>query len=263
MITKETRISKLLDEFPQALDVLLLASPHFEKLKNPLLRRFAAPRASIADAARIGGVDLNTLLSDLNAACGCATTPVTLNVINEVPATPKPQILVDTPPALIVDCDVREDIARGEDPFKKIIGAVKKLREGEILHLINIFEPVPLYGVLERRGLAHWSECVDGVWSIYFYSSSVHLPTTKTPDHGSAAKENVITLDVSGLEPPEPMMKILSTLPMIGNDGVLVVHHHREPLMLYDKLTERGFVWTTTALNDGAFQIEIRVKHDA
>jgi uncharacterized protein (DUF2249 family) len=48
--------------------------------------------------------------------------------------------------------DVRE--IDGE-PFDDITTAVSALDEGETLLLIAPFEPVPLYGVLEQRGMAH------------------------------------------------------------------------------------------------------------
>lgn len=50
------------------------------------------------------------------------------------------------------ELDVRE--LDGE-PFGDIVGALERLAVGETLVLINSFEPVPLYDVLERRGFAH------------------------------------------------------------------------------------------------------------
>ena len=265
MITKDMRVSELLEQYPQAMDVLLKTSAHFQKLKNPLLRRFVAPRASIEDAARVGGVELSTLLADLNAACGLQCEPELAVLNNAVPSlTPKPAVITNAPREKIIDLDVREDISQNNDPFKKIMGAVKQMGDGDILHLINVFEPVPLYGVLGRRGLAHWAECIDGVWHIYFFAGAetgAEAPP-ETPA-AAAAQEKIIELDVAGLEPPEPMMKILASLPRIDAHTVMVVHHHREPLMLYDKLAERGYVWTTTKRSENEFRIEIRMKADA
>ena len=53
--------------------------------------------------------------------------------------------------------DVRE--IDGE-PFGPIMDALDDLPEGETLELVNSFEPVPLYGVLEGRGFTHETEQV-------------------------------------------------------------------------------------------------------
>jgi uncharacterized protein (DUF2249 family) len=51
--------------------------------------------------------------------------------------------------------DVRPDLARGDEPFARILEAAVPLRLGEVLLLVAPFEPVPLYGVLAGRGFAH------------------------------------------------------------------------------------------------------------
>ncbi|WP_416841337.1 DUF2249 domain-containing protein [Haloferax sp. DFSO52] len=60
--------------------------------------------------------------------------------------------------------DVRD--IEGE-PFGPIMAAVDELGADEILLLINHFEPVPLYDVLEQRGYACTTERVaDDEWHI-------------------------------------------------------------------------------------------------
>ena len=51
--------------------------------------------------------------------------------------------------------DVRPFHERGEEPFTAIMDAVDGLTEYQSLLLINTFEPVPLYHVMQRRGFAH------------------------------------------------------------------------------------------------------------
>lgn len=48
-------------------------------------------------------------------------------------------------------------------------------------------------------------------------------------------------LDVSELEPPEPMVRVLAALRELGDDEFLVFRHRREPFPLYPMLTEMGF----------------------
>ncbi|MBX0323703.1 DUF2249 domain-containing protein [Halomicroarcula sp. F13] len=67
--------------------------------------------------------------------------------------------------ANVRELDVRD--VDGE-PFSHIMGALSDLGAGETLRLVNSFEPVPLYGVLEERGYTHDSERVgDDEWHVY------------------------------------------------------------------------------------------------
>lgn len=47
------------------------------------------------------------------------------------------------------------------EPFGAIMESLAELSPGETLLLINSFEPVPLYDVLEERGFEYASEEVD------------------------------------------------------------------------------------------------------
>lgn len=74
-----------------------------------------------------------------------------------------------TPGDKTVTVDVREDIRQGREPFDRIMAAVGRLEPGETLLLINSFEPLPLYRVMEQNGFTHWTErTADGAWKIYF-----------------------------------------------------------------------------------------------
>ncbi|GAA0679667.1 DUF2249 domain-containing protein [Natronoarchaeum mannanilyticum] len=62
------------------------------------------------------------------------------------------------------ELDVRE--IDGE-PFGDIMSALEDLPDGETLTLVNSFEPVPLYEVLERKGYAHETTQVDDdLWRV-------------------------------------------------------------------------------------------------
>jgi uncharacterized protein (DUF2249 family) len=53
------------------------------------------------------------------------------------------------------------------------------------------------------------------------------------------------SLDVRGLEAPEPLERILSELDALQNDEQLDVTHWREPLLLYPILEETGWQYNT------------------
>ncbi|MCC6387509.1 MAG: DUF2249 domain-containing protein [Dehalococcoidia bacterium] len=50
-------------------------------------------------------------------------------------------------------------------------------------------------------------------------------------------------LDNRGLQPPEPMVRILAALASLENGSELAVLMDREPFLLYPELERRGFEW--------------------
>ncbi len=68
-----------------------------------------------------------------------------------------------------LELDVRADLARGEEPFDRIMQAVASLEPGQSLRLTAPFEPVPLYGVLGRSGFTHQTQQVaNDEWVVIF-----------------------------------------------------------------------------------------------
>lgn len=147
-----------------------------------------------------------------------------------------------------VQLDVRADIARGEEPFARIMAAVKALGPDDALVLRVPFEPVPLYDVLGRRGLTHRTErhAADD-WSVWFWR-----------EEGAAAPAGALTLDVRDLQPPQPMVLVLERLDTLQPGETLEVLHDRRPLFLYPQLDARGFVHETDEPAQGLVRIRIR-----
>ena len=48
-------------------------------------------------------------------------------------------------------------------------------------------------------------------------------------------------LDVRGLQAPQPLVLILQMVHEVGPHGVLIVHHDRDPLLLYPELVQIGW----------------------
>jgi uncharacterized protein (DUF2249 family) len=144
-----------------------------------------------------------------------------------------------------VDLDVREDLRRGTEPFSRIMAAVVALRPRQVLVLRAPFEPAPLYRVLGQRGFAHWTESrAADDWSVWIYPARVEL-------------------DVRGLEPPAPMVRVLETLDRLAPGQRLEVRHDRRPIFLYPQLDERGFAHETDAPEPGLVRIVIRRREEA
>jgi TusA-related sulfurtransferase len=67
-----------------------------------------------------------------------------------------------------------------------------------------------------------------------------------------------IQLDARGLEPPQPMMKILEAIAVLPADATLAAHTDRQPLLLYPMLEQRGFTYETLKQSDGSHLTHIR-----
>jgi len=51
----------------------------------------------------------------------------------------------------------------------------------------------------------------------------------------------MITIDARGLEPPEPLVKILNSVEMLASGESLTAQTDRRPLLLLESLVERGY----------------------
>jgi uncharacterized protein (DUF2249 family) len=81
-------------------------------------------------------------------------------------------------------------------------------------------------------------------------------PGTRSPS-GPAAVE-WIEVDARGLEPPQPLVRILEALATLPPGACLLARTDRRPMHLYDQLELRGFVGETEAEADKSFVTRIR-----
>ena len=274
MISGDITVARLLDEHPELIEVLARYHPHFARLRNRLLRRVMGPRVTVAQAAGMAGVPADELLAVLRQAVGepapaphHARSPEGRSNEGSDAASPSqgegrgegapPRGLADTPEARQVRLDVREDIRRGDEPFARIMGAIKTLAGDQVLALRVPFEPIPLYDVLGKRGFAHWTERrASDDWTVWFYrDTGPRVEPTAAP---AAPARSRSVLDVRGLEPPQPMLRVLQEVDRLGPDAELEVHHERRPMFLYPQLDERGFLHETDEPEPGLVRIRIR-----
>jgi len=69
--------------------------------------------------------------------------------------------------------------------------------------------------------------------------------------------ERVDTLDLRGLQPPEPIVRIFAALERAPGAPLRAILPH-EPLPLYTLLRERGFACSGSARADGGFEVLIQ-----
>ena len=68
---------------------------------------------------------------------------------------------------------------------------------------------------------------------------------------------NIVVVDVSELEPPEPMTVILTALDRLDKGCCLLVQHRRQPFPLYNKLLEQGWSYHCQVHSDDNISLYI------
>ncbi|HEY0635467.1 MAG TPA: DUF2249 domain-containing protein [Gammaproteobacteria bacterium] len=66
-----------------------------------------------------------------------------------------------------------------------------------------------------------------------------------------------VVLDVSELEPPEPLLQSLAATDRLERGDYLRLLHRRRPCLLYDNLQQRGFASETRAGREVACEVFI------
>ena len=149
--------------------------------------------------------------------------------------------------------DVREELRRGGEPLPRILEAVGALAPGQALRLLVPFEPLPLYGLLGRKGFDHQAvRHGEADWEVLF--SPQGQAAAGAPASPAVAEDwprPSRFLDNRGLQPPEPMMRILDALEHLAPGEVLEVLNERDPVFLYPELQARGAVSRTEKGDEG------------
>mgnify|MGYP000265314172 CR=1 FL=1 len=70
-----------------------------------------------------------------------------------------------------------------------------------------------------------------------------------------------ISVDVSQLEPPEPMSVILAHLAKLEHQMCLLIKHRRQPFPLYEKLNDAGFSYHCELISQN--EIELYIFHQS
>jgi hypothetical protein len=161
-ITPETKVGELLEAYPELEETLVGFAPAFSKLKNPILRKTVARVATLAQAARVGGVEVRSLVGALRQAAGLPGEPT----VAEAAASGE---VLDAPPAwhdeakVAARLDADEILAKGDHPLGAVQGAAAALPRGDELLLVSSFLPAPLVDAMRKKGFetASW-RATDG-----------------------------------------------------------------------------------------------------
>ncbi|MBP9600697.1 MAG: DUF2249 domain-containing protein [Lutibacter sp.] len=258
-ITQNTKISVLIKENKDVIDTIASINSHFKKLKNPILRRALAPRVTVADASKIGGVSVEVFLNKLK--------DIGFEIENEIEKKSEKEVII-MDKRNVLSFDVRELISGGTDPFKEIMQKIKLLKENQTLEIINTFEPIPLINVLKSKGFTSEVTRKEGLVYTYFqknnkdFSFNEAVSTCETnQDFDSIYKTYIGKMehvDVRHLEMPEPMTTILHKLETFSEGYCLLVDHKQIPQFLLPELKERNFEIFYNTIDASHIQLLIR-----
>ena len=261
------RVSDVLARDEKLVDVFVRHSAHFEKLRNRALRRVMAQLVTVEQAARVAGVELDVLLRDLNDAAH-STAPTDAP---RATAAPWREAGTSTVPSAArrpvnrpeVELDLRDDMRSGREPFSTIMAAVRGLADDQVLRLRTIFEPVPLFAVMAKRGFLYASEQdAPEDWSVWFWRGARGNDAgepAEAAESGAVSESSGGThvLDVRGLEPPQPMLRTLAALETLSDGQELLQINVRVPQLLLPLLAERGYAFEVDDSHAGRVFVRI------
>jgi hypothetical protein len=160
-ITPQTKVGDLLEAYPALEEILIAQSPHFAKLRNPILRRTVGKVATLQAAAMTGGVEVAQLVRVLREAVGqdALDTPEVAAVVAD---QPRPSWADDG--RVIAVLDVDQLLNAGEHPLVRVMTTLREAGAGAVVRLTSSFRPEPLLEKLAADGYRAHTESVEEGW---------------------------------------------------------------------------------------------------
>ncbi|HEU0109299.1 MAG TPA: DUF2249 domain-containing protein [Flavisolibacter sp.] len=264
VINANTKIASILKQNSKALDAIISISSKFEKLRNPLLRKLMAGRTTLSMASKLGGCTLNDFYKKLEPL----GFEIDLRTVAEKEEKKTvPDFIIGLSKQQVINFDVRNLIASGQDPLQQILDKLKTVGPGKALKIINTFEPTPLILMLEKKGFITYVDMISNDhYETYFYKNvKENAPLIEKQVNQQNDWEQLIgqfgshikTIDVRHLEMPRPMHSILEAMDDLPDATALFVYHKRIPVFLLPELKERGFDYRIKEISDGEIHLLI------
>ena len=168
-ITPSTKVSELLDAYPELEETLIGIAPPFKKLKNPFLRKSVAKVATMKHISVVGGLPLNELLNKLREAVGQQASADYYEDEDYFLKQP------DWFSADRISLSVSEESLKDKDKMTlvTILQEAKNVKKGEIIELVTTFLPAPGIDALRSKGYSAWTrKAEDGLIKSYFLKNT-------------------------------------------------------------------------------------------
>jgi hypothetical protein len=239
-ISAASRLPDVIAAEPAAIERLVAIDPVFRDLAA--LSTGASPLGpTLREAAERVGVPVAALLAVITGEAPAAC--LAADRVEKEPE-PRPAWLEHFQEKAAAGIDVRPMLATRRDPLTTVMATAAKVPEGGGLVIDAPSDPVPLRRVLERRGFAtfgrrlaeqHWRICCRRDPS----PAAVHPPPSPS---GATIWQSAdgVHIDVRGLPPPAPLTAILRLIDSGEHQGIIIVHHQREPVYLFPELAGRN-----------------------
>lgn len=263
VISKNTKISELIKANEKAVDAIASINKHFEKLRNPILRKILASRVTIADAAKIGNSNVDAFFQKL---LPLGFTIETKEVV-ESPKEKTDDILWKHMNANVAaEIDVRPLIESNVDPFNEINKKLATLQFNQVLKIINSFEPIPLIKILSKKGYVCEVRNVDNYTITLIEKTNFVKEVGKNTASGedqdfentiNIYRNKMINVDVRSMEMPQPMICILEECNKLPEGKALFVKHKRIPHFLFPELAALDLQWKLKVIDDDNVHIII------
>ena len=149
--------------------------------------------------------------------------------------------------------------------------AIPEPQPGQVLKILNTFEPTPLISLLSKKGWESFVRPVNAnLVETFFYKTKAAQTVTEntviTPANShwqqvlQSFGNRLQKLDVRHLEMPQPMLAILEALDRLPGDRALYVFHKRIPVFLLPELAQRGFDYRVNEVAAGEVHLLIYKK---
>ncbi|HYD64188.1 DUF2249 domain-containing protein [Azospirillum sp.] len=228
---------------------------------NALSRLLSAHRLPalirLDDAATIAGTPVERLIALVRGAAPAPTPAPTPG------AAPAHDWFAQAEENCGARLDVRPLLTQGQDPFATVMHASTQVPPGAFFILDAPFDPAPLRRVLAGKGfMSVGRELAPGHWRICLKreggSTDTAAPAAVVRMPGETWREgNALHIEVRGLAPPGPMTAVIRLIEQ-GEPGPIVVHHDRDPMLLYPELEERAWECVDKHTDGGEVRLTLR-----
>ncbi len=264
IIDANTKIGAIIKNHPEAMEAIISIHFKLEKLRNPILRKVIASRTSILNASRMVGCSVEDFFAKLQPL----GFEINRQKIDEAdPVKSIPEFMKNLEFLKVIELDVRPIFDEGKDPLTVILQKIKEVNQGEILKLINRFEPTPLMALLENKGFESYTKSINDNLTFTYFFKTVHADFKIEAKQKSTLNNwdeilhsfdgKIKKVDVRDLEMPQPMFTILEALDVLPNDYLLFVNHKKIPVFLLPELEEKKFNYRIKEVNSNTVEMLI------